>query len=87
MAAPFVFGRPGDPPGYELESRLYLSLAFVATGCVVGIVLDALRKDSEKIPLTRDHQHNPIPNVNAHRIVQESTRDDSETPTDLDGTW
>ena len=35
----------------------------------------------------RDPHHNPDPNVNAHRIVQESTRDDSPTPTDLEGAW
>jgi hypothetical protein len=37
--------------------------------------------------MTRDHQHNPDPNVNAHRIVQESTRDDSEAPADLEAAW
>jgi hypothetical protein len=30
--------------------------------------------------MTRDHQHNPDPNVNARRMVAECTRDDSEPP-------
>jgi hypothetical protein len=50
MAAPFVFGRPGDPPGQEIESRLYLSLTIVAIGVVAGLALDGLRKDSEENP-------------------------------------
>jgi hypothetical protein len=37
--------------------------------------------------MTHDHQHNPDPNVNAHRIVQESTRDDTESPADLEAAW
>jgi hypothetical protein len=37
--------------------------------------------------MTRDPIHNPDPNVNAHRIVAESTADHSETPTDLEGAW
>jgi hypothetical protein len=37
--------------------------------------------------MTRDHQHNPDPNVNAHRIVAESTRDDSKLPADLEAAW
>jgi hypothetical protein len=37
--------------------------------------------------MTLDHAHNPDPNVNAHRIVAESTRDDSKLPADLEAAW
>lgn len=37
--------------------------------------------------MTRDRQHNPDPNVNAHRIVAESTRDDTALPADLEAAW
>ena len=36
--------------------------------------------------MTRDHQHNPDPNVNAARIVAESTHD-SALPADLEAAW
>ena len=32
--------------------------------------------------MTRDHAHDPDPNVNAHRIIAESTRDESTQPAD-----
>lgn len=35
----------------------------------------------------RDHQHNPDPNLNAARIVGESTRDTTATPADVEAAW
>jgi hypothetical protein len=39
--------------------------------------------------MPRDHQHNPDPNVNAARIVAESTQAGEETPAsaDLEAAW
>ncbi len=37
--------------------------------------------------MTRDHQHNPDPNVNAARIVAESTHDDTALLADLEAAW
>jgi hypothetical protein len=37
--------------------------------------------------MTRDHAHNPKPNVYAATIVAESTRDDTARPADLDAAW
>lgn len=37
--------------------------------------------------MTRDNTHSPDPNVNAARIVAESTRDDSKLPADLEAAW
>ena len=37
--------------------------------------------------MTRDHQHNPDPNVNAARIVGEVTADDGAAPADLESAW
>jgi hypothetical protein len=38
-------------------------------------------------PMTRDYQHNPDPNVNAARIVAESTKDESGLPAGLEAAW
>ena len=35
----------------------------------------------------RNDYHNPDPNVNAARIVRESTQDQDETPADLEAAW
>ena len=37
--------------------------------------------------MTRDHQHNPDPNVNAARIVAESTAAAQGTSVDLETAW
>ncbi len=37
--------------------------------------------------MTRDQAHNPDPNVNAARIVAESTRADTALPADLEAAW
>jgi hypothetical protein len=37
--------------------------------------------------MTRDHQHNPDPNVNAARIVRESTAGDKPLPADVEAAW
>ena len=37
--------------------------------------------------MTRDRQHSPDPNVNAARIVAESTRNDTALPADLEAAW
>jgi len=37
--------------------------------------------------MTRDHQHNPDPNVNAARIVAESTAAADGTSADLETAW
>jgi len=39
--------------------------------------------------MKRDHEHNPDPNVNAARIVAESTRVHEETPAsaDVEAAW
>jgi hypothetical protein len=37
--------------------------------------------------MTRDHQQNPDPNVNAHRIVAEATGGDTALPADLEAAW
>jgi hypothetical protein len=70
-------------PGSSLLESLFTLGAF---GAIIGLVVDLILFAGYSA-MTRDRQHNPDPNVNAHRIVQESTRDDSETPTDLEGAW
>jgi len=35
----------------------------------------------------RDHQHNPDPNLNAARIVGQSTSDTTATPADVEAAW
>lgn len=37
--------------------------------------------------MTRDHQHNPDPNVNAARIVAESAGTDAPPAADLETAW
>jgi len=37
--------------------------------------------------MTRDHQHNPDPNVNAARIVRESTADDKPLAAEVEAAW
>jgi hypothetical protein len=37
--------------------------------------------------MTRDRAHNPDPNVNAARIVAESTKDESRLPADSEAAW
>ena len=37
--------------------------------------------------MTRDHQHNPDPNVNAARLVRESTASTDQPPADLEPAW
>jgi hypothetical protein len=37
--------------------------------------------------MARDHHHNPDPNVNAARIVGESTGANSSTPAELEAAW
>lgn len=37
--------------------------------------------------MTRDDQHNSAPNVNAVRIVRESTASSESTPADLEAAW
>lgn len=37
--------------------------------------------------MTRDHQHNPDPNVNATRIVGQATSDADPPATDLEAAW
>jgi hypothetical protein len=51
-------------------------LGFAVLGLFIGVVLDVLRAGI--IEMMRDHQHNADDNVNAHRIVAESTADNSE---------
>jgi hypothetical protein len=40
--------------------------------------------DRHRLPMTRDHTHNPDPNVIAHRIVAKSTKD---VPADSEAAW
>ncbi len=37
--------------------------------------------------MTRDHQHNPDPNVNAARIVAESTAAQASAGADIEAAW
>ena len=37
--------------------------------------------------MTRDHQHNPDPNVNAARIVRDSTRGEDQLPANVEAAW
>ncbi len=37
--------------------------------------------------MTRDHQHNPDPNVNAARIVAESSAESEASQVDLETAW
>jgi hypothetical protein len=37
--------------------------------------------------MTRDHQHNPDPNVNAARIVRDSTSEEDRLPADVEAAW
>ena len=37
--------------------------------------------------MARDNEHNPDPNVNAARIVAESTTDNSTSPGDVEEAW
>lgn len=80
IAAVFL---PEVTPGPPFLETLVM---FVLSGAALGFVFDLLIAIGYAA-MTRDHQHNPDPNVNAHRIVQESTRDDSDTPADLEGAW
>jgi hypothetical protein len=38
-------------------------------------------------PMKLDNEHNPDPNVNASRIVRESTAQSTEPPSDLEAAW